>query len=74
MENLEELLRPCPFCNSNHEDRWAWITRLKDARYVLSHYCYPNPDEVVNTITVYGDSPEQCIERWNANGKKHSTE
>ena len=66
---LKDKLRPCPFCGSTHEDGWTWIDELKEGCFVISHYCYPEPNKVNNAISIYGNSAEQCIERWNANGK-----
>lgn len=72
---LLKKLRPCPFCNSEHTDHWTWISKLEDdKRYMLNHYCKPEPTGYDRVISIYGDSPEECVERWNADGKEHTPE
>jgi hypothetical protein len=73
-ELLKEL-RPCPFCKSDHTDGWTWIDKLKhDDRCILLHYCRPEPTEYDRVISVYGSSLEECVERWNADGKEQKSE
>lgn len=74
MKKLNEHLRVCPFCKSDHTDDWTWISHLPDGRYILCHYCKPEPEGYDRVVTVYGDSEDECIERWNADGKEHSPE
>lgn len=69
MKKLNEHLRVCPFCKSDHTDEWTWIVHLEDGRYSLCHYCHPDVVGLHTTVSVYGDSEDECIERWNADGK-----
>ena len=69
---LLKELRPCPFCQSDHTDDWTWISKVDD-QYMLLHYCKVQ-DKYNRVITVYGATPEECVERWNADGKEHSPE
>ena len=74
MDEQLKVLRPCPFCKSDHTDQWTWFGRLEDGRWMLQHFCYPKTEGLHISIAVYGDSPIECIERWNADGKKHNAE
>ena len=74
MKKLNEHLRVCPFCKSDHTDGWTWVSHLEDGRYILCHYCHPDGIGLHTTVSVYGDSEDECIERWNADGKEHSPE
>lgn len=69
---LLKKLRPCPFCQSDHTDEWTWISLVED-QYLLLHYC-KEQDNYKRVITVYGSTPEECVERWNADGKEHTPE
>ena len=66
-------LKKCPFCGSDHTDRWTWISKLEkeEERYVLTHYCQPNDGNNFTTITIYSNSKEDVIGRWNNRGKKY---
>ena len=69
---MKDKLRPCPFCKSTHENRWTWIDKLEnhENQYILLHYCNPQPTKYDRVISVYGDTKEECIERWNACGEE----
>ena len=50
-----------------------WISEAKyDGQHILFHYCRQKPEKYVCVVSVYGDTPEECVERWNADGKEHS--
>ena len=70
-EELLKRMRNCPFCGSDHTNGWTWISQLKDGSYILHHYCHPEIEGVVTTISVYGSTAEEAVERWNADGKEH---
>ena len=68
-------LRPCPFCQSDHTDHWTFISKLKhEDIYSLIHYCKPEPKGYDRVISVYGATLEECVERWNADGKEQKSE
>ena len=69
---LLKKLRRCPFCQSDHTNGWTWISQVDD-QFLLLHYCTVS-DKYNRVITTYGDSPEDCVERWNADGKEHTPE
>lgn len=63
-------LRLCPFCGSDHTDDWTWISKVESHnQYMLIHYCRSDPTGYDRVITVYGPTLEECIERWNSDGK-----
>ena len=75
MNNLLKQLRPCPFCNSNHEDHWTWISQLDEiGNWALFHHCQLKKEGLDVTISIYGNSPEAVVERWNTDGKEHPAE
>lgn len=77
MQESLKKARVCPFCGSDHTDNWTWITHLEDGRFMLLHYCHTVEDSEkkwFTSISVYGNSPEACVQRWNANGKKQDGE
>jgi hypothetical protein len=70
-ELLKEL-RPCPFCKSDHTNNWTWLDKV-NGKHMLTHYCRAEGG-FFRVVTVYADTPEECVERWNADVKEHSTE
>lgn len=69
---LLKKLRPCPFCQSDHTDGWTLLDEVL-GRYMLTHYCRA-ADTYTRVVTVYAATPEECIERWNADGKEQTSE
>lgn len=68
-EHLKKM-RKCPFCGSDHSNHWTWFGGHDDL-VMLMHYCHPNEQpELRTTITVYGASMDECVERWN--GEEHT--
>lgn len=78
VKNRESLkkLKPCPFCQSDHTNDWTWISQVDD-QFLLLHYCTEQDKynrKYNRVITVYGATPEECVERWNADGKEQTSE
>lgn len=73
---LLKKLRLCPFCQSDHADGWTWFSDEPNCnnQYHLIHYCRREPKKYDRVISVYGATPEECVERWNADGKEHTPE
>lgn len=75
MKEYLKRMRPCPFCGHN-SFTFTWIDQLTDKitgkdYCVLHHYC--DPVEPISTvITIYGDTENDCIERWNADDPEYS--
>ena len=74
MQELLKKARVCPFCKSDHTNKWTWYSQLKDGKWILCHYCNPDVPDLTMSVTVYGNSAEECIERWNGNGTKQEGE
>lgn len=75
MKEYLNRLRPCPFCHNN-TITFTWINQVTDqitaeTSYVLYHYCRPDKPLSI-CISVYGETEDECIERWNADGQEHS--
>lgn len=59
-------LRPCPFCGAKVEDKWPDVTRIREGRWVVNHYCYHHPsDELGVSVNVYGSTKKEAVDRWN---------
>lgn len=59
----ETNLKPCPFCGlaeSPHK-----VSKLSDGSWVVSHYCDPEDLVLKISISVYGNTKKEAIERWN---------
>lgn len=72
---MKSKLRKCPFCGSKHDNWRTWFSDIsKDGpRVCLYHYCESDPEVLGTVITVYGATEEECVKRWNGNGKKHTS-
>ena len=72
MNEYIKKLRKCPFCGSDHSDEWTWFGCVED-RFMLQHFCHPNDQPGLHTtITVYGATKDECVERWNGDVEEHT--
>ena len=74
MNESLKILRPCPFCKSDHSDHWTWFGNLDDGRIMLNHFCYGAKEGLRLSIAVYGASLEEVVERWNSDGEVEESE
>ena len=51
----------CPFCGNTK----FFISNFADNQWALSHYCPYEREELNIAITVYGETYEEVIEKWN---------
>ena len=67
---MENVLKPCPFCRNKVVEDYPYFyynERIKE--WVIAHNC-PHPRRDISVcITVYADTKEDAIERWNGRGK-----
>ena len=60
----ETELKPCPFCGSTEEP--FIMPHAGGRRWSLDHYCSRDKnDEITIVISIYGNSREEVIARWN---------
>ena len=59
----ETELKPCPFCGL--AEPLHKVIKFYDGSWVVSHYCDPEDHVLKIGISVYGDTREKAIERWN---------
>ena len=59
----ETELKPCPFCGASEDCHF--VNLLSDGTWALHHYCEKVNDELTVTLSVYGNSKKEVIERWN---------
>ena len=67
---MENVLKPCPFCRKKVEEGYPYLLyheRMK--KWVFNHNCPAPRLELSVCITLYGDTKEEIIERWNGRGK-----
>lgn len=70
MDERLKRLRKCPFCKSDHtKGHYTSISKLESG-YVISHHCDPEIPDVTVSVSSYGATVEEAIERWNRCGQK----
>lgn len=61
-------MKNCPFCGKKVEARLPFLGSFVDEgkqRWDFSHHCNFGSSELTVTIDCWGDTKEECIERWN---------
>lgn len=63
-------MKPCPFCKKKVEARSPFLDYFIDRtynkrRWNFSHHCNFGKGDLTVTIDCWGDTKEECIERWN---------
>ena len=69
MDERLKRLRKCPFCKSDHTKGCFSSIHKLESGYVISHHCDPEIPELTVTVSSYGATPEEAIERWNRCGE-----
>lgn len=72
-------MKPCPFCKQKVEARMPFLDSFIDTtynkrRWNLSHHCNFGGDDLTVTIDCWGDTKEECIERWNNRAEVETSE
>lgn len=70
-------MRKCPFCNAeiDADHPYLGISYNENVeKYMLHHFCHKNSSKVEVCVSVYGDTKEEVIERWNGHCEEHPTE
>ena len=71
-------MKPCPFCGKKVEAREPFLASFIDRdgiqRWDFSHHCNFGGIDLSVTIDCWGDTKEECIERWNNRAKVKTSE
>jgi hypothetical protein len=59
----ETEMRECPFCG--FAGSFNKSIKLNDESWAVLHYCEPEGWGLKISISVYGNTKEEAIERWN---------
>lgn len=68
-------MKPCPFCGKKIDpDDFVYGVHYNELseKWIFNHFCQSNPLGVV--LTVYGDTKEEVIERWNSRAEDKTSE
>ena len=57
-------MRKCPFCNKEVSFEHPHISQLNDNSWVFYHYCGLETGKLNTVITIYGDTEEEIIAKW----------
>jgi hypothetical protein len=58
-------MRKCPFCGEEVIFRDPYISQFgDDGTWNFNHYCKHKPNKLGVVITIYGDSEEEVISKW----------
>lgn len=72
---MEGKLRKCPFCGrpAINDETCSFMDKLDDGGFVLTHHCNPYLSPLTVAISVYGCSPQECIDNWNGGAHENET-
>jgi hypothetical protein len=60
-------MRKCPFCKKEVVFDEPWFSQFGDDKtWVFNHYCDHEPNKMGVVITIYGDTAEEVIAKWDA--------
>ena len=59
----ETELKPCPFCGLAGSLNKS--IKLNDESWAVLHYCDPKDWALKISVSVYGNTKKEAIERWN---------
>lgn len=69
---MKNELKPCPYCGAEILHDSGTITNLGINGWVINHYCDPSIGELTVSISVYGKTKEEVINRWNIRNCKRN--
>lgn len=58
-------MRNCPFCGKEVSDGFPSLMYVNTINQWNYHHACPHIGEVEVVVTIYGDSEEEVIEKWN---------
>lgn len=67
-------MKPCPFCGKKitEDDSVFGVHFIGDSHgWVLNHFCHKHTEKLDVVLTVYGDTKEEVIERWDGRYEEH---
>jgi len=71
-------MKPCPFCGKKVKAEAPFLNFFTDSdnklRWDFSHHCNFGSSELTVTIDCWGDTKEECIERWNNRAEVETSE
>lgn len=62
-------MKPCPFCGKKIDpDGFVYGVHYNELSkvWLFNHFCHKFTEGLDVTLTVYGDTKEEVIERWNS--------
>ena len=58
-------MRKCPFCGKEANFSDVYLHQFSDDKtWCFNHYCDHEPGKLGVTITIYGDSREEVLAKW----------
>lgn len=70
-------MKHCPFCKKkidpDHPAYGVQYNKLCN-KWIFDHYCHISEDDLDIVVTVYGNTKEEVIERWNNRAKVQTSE
>ena len=70
-------MKPCPFCGEKIERKhpvWGVHYNNLCEKWIFDHTCHIGTTQVDVTTTVYGDTEEEAVERWNRRAEIQKSE
>lgn len=55
----------CPFCGAEVDFSYPYLMKFDEGSWNFHHSCTRDPNKLSVVISIYGDTKEEVMEKWN---------